>query len=73
MMVSFMVALGWALHVGLDVSCGCFASQGTTQDPISGWTMARDAVWLVMALYILAVDHRPWGVESWLGKRRCAS
>ena len=71
LMVSFMIALGWALHLELDMACGCFASQGAAdEDPISGWTMARDAVWLVMGLYILLADRQPLGLERWLGRAR---
>jgi putative oxidoreductase len=65
MMVVFMAALATALWRGLDMSCGCFAAQGSA-DPISGWTMLRDAIWLVLALYVLIFDRRPLGVDRWL-------
>ncbi len=65
MMVIFMVGLGWALHHQLDMSCGCFASS-SKHDPISGWTMLRDASWLALALYVLVFDRRPLGVDRWL-------
>lgn len=71
LMVSFMVALGWALHLELDMACGCFASQGAAdEDPISGWTLARDAVWLALSAYIVLADRRAIGIESWLAGRR---
>ncbi|MBN1611934.1 MAG: DoxX family membrane protein [Polyangiaceae bacterium] len=71
MMVSFMVALGWALHLGLDMTCGCFASQGAVgEDPISGWTMLRDGTWLAMGLYVLFADRNPIGIEPWIAKAR---
>ena len=35
MMVMFLAALLIALGRGLDMSCGCFASQGAANDPIS--------------------------------------
>jgi len=69
MMVMFMVALGWALHQGLDMSCGCFASSGK-HDPISGLTMLRDSGWLVLSLYVLVFDRTPLGVDALLGRRR---
>jgi putative oxidoreductase len=63
MMVAFMVALGWALHLGLDMSCGCFASQAAAQgDSISWWTMARDSVWLAQSVYVFFLDRRPIGL-----------
>jgi uncharacterized membrane protein YphA (DoxX/SURF4 family) len=71
MMVAFMLALGWALHLGLDMSCGCFASQATAKgDTISWHTMLRDGTWLVLSLYILLFDRRPIGLEMWASSRR---
>jgi putative oxidoreductase len=69
MMVAFMIALGWALAQGLDMSCGCFAAQGE-HDPITGWTMLRDAGWLVLALYVLVFDRAPLGLDRLLFRRR---
>ncbi len=71
MMVAFMVALAWALYQGLDMSCGCFASQAAAEDdPISWHTLLRDSVWLVQSIYVLAVDRDAIGVERLLGKWR---
>jgi len=71
LMVAFMVALGWALVQGLDMSCGCFASQSAAKfDPISWRTMLRDTGWLALSLYVICFDHRPIGIESLVGKRR---
>jgi uncharacterized membrane protein YphA (DoxX/SURF4 family) len=64
MMLSFIVALLWALHLGLDLACGCFASQAaTTGDPISWHTMVRDLVWFSLALYVLTFDRAPLGLD----------
>ena len=64
LMVSFMVALGWALYLKLDMTCGCFASQGATdEDPISLLTMARDAGWLILAGYVVFFDRKPLGLD----------
>jgi len=68
MMVMFIVALAMALQQGLDMGCGCFASEGG-DDPISWHTLVRDAVWLAMGLYILALDHAPLGVDGFLARR----
>ena len=62
MMVMFMVALGWALHLDLDMSCGCFASSGEGHN-ISAATMWRDAAWLALCLYVLVFDRRPLGLD----------
>ena len=69
MMTMFSVAIGVAVAKGLDMSCGCFASQGTAEDPISWRTIVRDVGWLVLALYVLLLDRRPLGV-NWLWARR---
>ncbi len=64
MMVSFIVALFWALHLGLDMSCGCFASQAAVKDdPISSLTVARDLGWLALGLYVFIFDRCPLGLD----------
>jgi uncharacterized membrane protein YphA (DoxX/SURF4 family) len=73
MMAVFMVALGFALAEGIDVSCGCFAPGVAEQDPISAMTMLRDSVWLVLALYVLLLDRAPLGLDRWLAARRLAA
>jgi len=65
MMVMFTVAIVIALGKGLDMSCGCFASQGANEDPISWRTIVRDLGWLGLALYVLILDRRPLGVDRW--------
>lgn len=63
LLLSFTVALGWALYLGLDMSCGCFASQSAAgEDAISWRTMVRDLSWLVLATYVLWLDRTPLGV-----------
>jgi putative oxidoreductase len=63
MMAMFTVAIAIALGKGLDMSCGCFASQGATEDPISYRTILRDAGWLLLALYVLFLDRKPLGID----------
>ncbi|MCP4600420.1 MAG: DoxX family membrane protein [Proteobacteria bacterium] len=71
MMVMFMIALLIALSQGLDMSCGCFASQGAQgEDPISYKTVLRDAGWLTLALYIFLFDRNSLGLDRMLAKRR---
>ena len=69
MMVIFMIALAWALHQGLDLSCGCFASSSDA-DPISMLTMLRDAAWLALGGYVLVFDRNPIGVDGLLARKR---
>jgi uncharacterized membrane protein YphA (DoxX/SURF4 family) len=71
LLVSFMVALSYALIKGLDMSCGCFASQGAVKDdPISYRTVLRDTSWLLLGLFVLFFDRRPLGVERLFAKRQ---
>ncbi|HMA97671.1 MAG TPA: MauE/DoxX family redox-associated membrane protein [Polyangiaceae bacterium] len=63
MLLSFTIALGWALYLGLDMSCGCFASQSAAGgDAISWRTLVRDLSWLALASYVLWIDRAPIGV-----------
>jgi len=69
MMLLFTVATSIALAKGLDMSCGCFASQGAIDDPISWHTVARDLGWLGLSAYVLVYDRFPLGVDCWLTRR----
>ena len=70
MMLVFIAALMLALAQGLDISCGCFASRGLEDDPISGWTVLRDLAWLTAGLYVFIFDRHPLGLDAWLARRR---
>jgi uncharacterized membrane protein YphA (DoxX/SURF4 family) len=69
MMVMFTLAIILALAKGLDMSCGCFASQTTKEDPISYLTVLRDLGWLALAMYVAVFDRKALGVD-WLLQRR---
>jgi putative oxidoreductase len=74
MMSMFTVAIVIAVNKGLDMSCGCFASQGAAEDPISWWTTLRDAGWLGLALYVLMLDRSPLGIDRlWPPRARTPS
>jgi putative oxidoreductase len=69
MMVVFLAALSIALARGLDMSCGCFASQGAQEDPISGLTVLRDLAWLGLAAWLIAFDRGLVGLDRvWVGR-----
>lgn len=70
MMLVFIAALGIALARGLDMSCGCFASQGAEEDPISYRTVLRDLAWLGLAVFVLTADRGLAGLDQLLEKRR---
>jgi uncharacterized membrane protein YphA (DoxX/SURF4 family) len=69
MMVVFLAALCIALARGLDMSCGCFASQGSEEDPISRLTIIRDLVWLTFGAVVLRFDRGAAGLDGWLARR----
>jgi putative oxidoreductase len=73
MMVMFIVAISLALARGLDMSCGCFASQGAAEDPISWHTIVRDLGWLFLGLYVLVFDRAPVGIDGWRRQERSES
>ncbi len=71
MMAMFIVAIIVALAKGLDMSCGCFASQAAAEeDPISWMTVLRDTGWLALGLYIAFFDRSAIGVDRLLERRR---
>ena len=70
MMVIFLIAVSYALHQGLDTSCGCFASQAMEDDPIDVNTVLRDVGWLALAIYVTLFDRRPLGVDRLLAARK---
>jgi putative oxidoreductase len=63
MMAIFIVAIAIALAKGLDMSCGCFASQSIEEDPISMMTIVRDLGWFVIPVYAMIFDNNPIGVD----------
>ncbi len=70
MMLMFMIALSYALMHDLSISCGCFASNAAAgSDPISGLTMLRDSAWLILAIYVVIFDRRPFGIDRLIGKK----
>ena len=69
MMMMFIVALSLALAEGLEMSCGCFASQEASEE-INSLTLLRDFVWLAGAGFIMILDDGRWGLDRLLRHRR---
>ncbi len=55
LLVMFTVAVGHALHAGINVDCGCFGSHSGSVD---GWTLLRD-LGLIAAAALVLVAGRP--------------
>ena len=70
MMLMFTVAVSIALARGFDMSCGCFASKGAAEDPISWKTIVRDVSWTLVAAYVLLFDAGTLGVDGLLQRRK---
>ncbi len=68
MMVVFIAAISIALSKGLHMSCGCFASQGAEEDPISMATVFRDLGWLAVSLWIVFFDRKSFGLDYLLAR-----
>ncbi len=60
LLVAFLGALGFNLARGLDVACGCFSTR--SKDPVTVFTLLRDSVFLLVALYLFWL-HQFRGVE----------
>jgi uncharacterized membrane protein YphA (DoxX/SURF4 family) len=58
LLVTFMVAVGWALYQGIDVAnCGCFSVSG--EGRALGWTLlASDALMLAAAVVLTVFPPR---------------
>ena len=71
MMLLFIIALFVALARGLDMSCGCFASQGALdEDPISYRTVLRDLGWMALSVYVFLFDRNALGIDRILHRAK---
>ncbi len=76
----FMAILGYGIHLGLDVDCGCFGPEDPEAEAFHGLRSAlyRDVVMAVAILYLyvwrFVRSARPIGVlrlSQFFSKRRC--
>jgi uncharacterized membrane protein YphA (DoxX/SURF4 family) len=58
LLLTFIGVLVYNTSRGLDIHCGCFSTE-PSEDPLSNWTIARDALFLVPAAYLLFVNRIP--------------
>ncbi len=56
LLLIFSGALLFNLYRGLDISCGCF-STSQTEKAADIWTIARDASFMLIALYLLLYHY----------------
>ena len=58
LLLTFIGVLIYNTSRGLDIHCGCFSTE-PSGDPLSIWTIARDAFFLVPAVYLLFANRIP--------------
>lgn len=56
LLLAFSGILIFNMARGLNINCGCFSTEPST-DPISLWTVMRDASFLVPAFYLLFANR----------------
>ena len=56
LLLSFSGSLIFNMARGINISCGCFSTEPST-DPITWWTVMRDASFLVPAIYLLFANR----------------
>jgi uncharacterized membrane protein YphA (DoxX/SURF4 family) len=56
LLLTFIGVLIYNISRGLDIHCGCFSTE-PSEDPLSIWTIARDVVFLVPAVYLLSANR----------------
>ncbi|MDF1592054.1 MAG: DoxX family membrane protein [Desulfobacterales bacterium] len=56
LLLTFSGILIFNMARGLNISCGCFSTEPST-DPISWWTVMRDTSFLVPAFYLLFANR----------------
>jgi len=67
LLFSFLIAVGSALVRGIDISCGCFANEGT--DRLGYWHLARDSVLFLLALHVLFYGYQAMSLDRVLKRR----
>jgi len=60
MLLLFIAVLGYGIHLGLDIDCGCFGPEDPEHDAVNGLRSAiiRDVLLLIPAAYLLAVSFK---------------
>jgi uncharacterized membrane protein YphA (DoxX/SURF4 family) len=64
MLVVFTLAIGSALARGLDISCGCFETEGGSK--VGASKIAENVAFLLASWWVLVRDRSAWSVSGWL-------
>ncbi len=68
MLVTFIIAISSALYFDLRLSCGCFASAETAEE-MSAMTLWRDAIWLLIAVYLVLCPSGHLGIDGLISRK----
>ena len=74
MLFLFILAIGLALHQGLDISCGCFSTEPAAHK-MSRWTLYWNFIWLIWGMIVLAYDNGKYTLPilfSFAGKSKAS-
>lgn len=67
LMAVFSVAITSALLRGLDISCGCFSSDGVSKVTVS--YLIRDLALLALSLHVLFHDQKIFSLDKWRARK----
>lgn len=67
LLLIFILALGFNLYRGLDISCGCFTTSPEAEK-ITLLTLMRDATLLIPGLWILIYKPQRWTLDTLMNK-----
>lgn len=69
LLVVFSIAIAQALARGLDISCGCFATNPDSER-MSLWTLIWDLLWLSWGIHLWYFDHGHYSLPQVLNTRK---
>ncbi len=62
LLVTFLIAISWAMAHNLKINCGCFAQAEAT--PVGWPKILEDAAMLLLALYLIKFPLKTFSLES---------
>lgn len=69
LLMVFSVAITQALARGLDISCGCFATNPDSER-MSLWTLIWDLIWISWGILVWRFDHGHYSLLKLLNMRK---
>jgi uncharacterized membrane protein YphA (DoxX/SURF4 family) len=69
LLMVFSVAIAQALARGLDISCGCFATNPDSER-MSLWTLIWDLIWISWGILVWKFDHGHYSLLKLLNMRK---